>query len=323
MSSHHSAPGTLDPAVSAAVTRRITAWSVATAVVLIALKAVALVASGSVAVLSSLADSGLDLLASLITFWAVRYAAEPPDAEHRFGHGKAEAVAGLVQAALVFASAALVGREAIGRLVRPVAVDHGGWAVAVMAASIVLTGLLVAAQTRALNQTGSVAVSGDRAHYYADLAGNGIALIGVGGAAWLQLPWLDAVAGLLVCAWLLWGAFGVLGGAADHLLDKGLRREQLARIVALAKDDPAVIGVHQLRTRVSGPVVLMQMHMDLDPALTLEQAHVVMVAAENRILAEYPAADILIHPDPRGRAEPHGGAFSETAAHDHDHDDHP
>jgi cation diffusion facilitator family transporter len=311
--SGHATPGTIDPALSAAVTRRITALSVATAVVLILLKAFALWVSGSVAILSSLADSGLDLVASLITFGAVRYAAVPPDAEHRFGHGKAEAVASLVQAALVFASAALVGREAIERLMHPVAVSQGGWAVGVMAVSILLTGALVAAQGRALKRAGSVAVEGDRAHYAADLAGNGVALAGVAGAAWLGLPWLDAAAGLLVCVWLLWGAFGVLRSAADHLLDKGLVREQQARIAALAVDDPAVIGVHQLRTRVSGPVVLIQMHMDLDPKLSLERAHEIMLAAENRILAEFPAADILIHPDPRGRAGPHGGAFSETA----------
>lgn len=320
MSGSHSAPGTTSPAVTAAVTRAITAWSVATATVLIALKAFALWQSGSVAILSSLADSALDLVASLITFWAVRYAAAPPDAEHRFGHGKAEAVASLVQAALVFASAALVGREAIDRLLNPVAVAQGGWAVAVMAVSIVLTGLLVSAQTRALKQAGSVAVEGDRAHYFADLAGNAVALIGVAGAAWLNLPWLDAAAGILVCLWLLWGAFGVLRSAADHLLDRGLEPTQQARIAALAADSEAVIGVHQLRTRVSGPVVMIQMHMDLDPRLSLEAAHEVMLAAEDRILAEYPAADILIHPDPRGRAGPHGGAFSETAD---EHDHHP
>ncbi|MBX7249181.1 MAG: cation diffusion facilitator family transporter [Caulobacteraceae bacterium] len=316
--SGHAKPGTADPALAAAMTRRITALSVATASVLIGLKAFALWASGSVAVLSSLADSGLDLVASLITFGAVRYAAAPPDAEHRFGHGKAEAVASLVQAALVFASAALVGREAVDRLLNPHPVHQGGWAVAVMAASIVLTALLVTAQSRALRQAGSVAVEGDRAHYAADLAGNGVALAGVAGAAWLNLPWLDAAAGLLVCAWLLWGAFDVLRQAADHLLDRGLAASQQARIADLAVADRAVRGVHQLRTRVSGPVVLIQMHMDLEPHLSLEQAHEIMLGAERRILAEFPAADILIHPDPRGRAGPHGGAFSETAE-DHDH----
>ena|SRR5688572_12053295 len=169
MSGQHKAPGTTAPAVSAEITRRITIWSVVVAAVLIALKGAAFAASGSVAMLSSLADSGLDLVASLITFWAVRYAAVPPDAEHRFGHGKAEAVASLVQAALVFASAALVGREAVERLLHPVAVQQGVWAAAVMGVSIVLTGLLVMAQGRALRQTGSVAVEGDRAHYFAEI----------------------------------------------------------------------------------------------------------------------------------------------------------
>ena len=303
MSGAANTPGTVDPAAAAAVTRRITLMSVAVAAVLILIKAAAWAASGSVALLSSLADSCLDLVASLITFWAVRYAAAPPDAEHRFGHGKAEAVASLVQAALVFASAALVGREAVQRLLQPAAVQHGGWAVAVMAASILLTGLLVTAQTRALRQTGSVAVEADRFHYFADLSANAVALAGIAGAAWLGLPLLDAAAGLIVCAWLLWGAFGVLRSAADHLLDKGLDARQRARIAALAADDPDVHGVHQLRTRVSGPVVMIQMHMDLDPSLPLERAHAIMVRA-----------DILIHPDPRGRAEPHGGAFAETSA---------
>ncbi|MBC6983616.1 cation diffusion facilitator family transporter [Caulobacter sp. 17J80-11] len=310
----HAVPGTTPPAESAAVTRRVTAYSVLTALILVGAKAVAWSASGSVALLSSLADSTLDLVASLGTFLAVRYAVTPPDAEHRFGHGKAEAFASLVQACLVFASAALVGREAVARLADPRPVEHGGWALAVMGLSIALTLLLVAAQTRALKKTGSVAVSGDRAHYFADLASNLAAVAGIAGATFLSLPELDAFAGLAVSAWLVWGAIGVLREAADHLMDKGLPVEARARIVELALADPQMTGVHQLRTRVAGPYVMIQFHADLDPALTLEAAHAILVEAENRILAEYPAADILIHPDPRGRAEPHGGAFQETAA---------
>ena len=153
-----------------------------------------------------------------------------------------------------------------------------------------------------------------RAHYLADLTSNGAALLGVAGAACLGFPVLDAVAGLFVSAWLVWGAIGVLREAADHLLDRGLPAEARARIVELATADPGVKGVHQLRTRVSGPYIMVQMHADMDPNLTLEAAHEIMVGAENRILAEFPAADILIHPDPRGRAEPHGGAFREGAA---------
>jgi len=311
MSARDALPGTTLPEVNAAHTRRVTAYSVMAATLLIGIKAFAWQASGSVAVLSSLADSALDLAASLITFWAVRYAAAPPDAEHRHGHGKAEAFASLIQSGLVFASAALVGWEAVRRLQDPVEIVHGGWAVGVMAASIVVTLALVVAQTRALKATGSVAVAGDRAHYLADLTSNLAALLGVAGAAWLGFPVLDAVAGLFVAAWLVWGAIQVFRGAADHLLDRELPAEQTARIVELVRADPRVLGLHQLRTRVAGPYVLIQMHADLDPELTLKEAHDIMVAAEERILEHFPAADIIIHPDPRGVTRPHGGAFGE------------
>ena len=152
-----------------------------------------------------MADSGLDLVASLATFWAVRYAAVPPDAEHRFGHGKAEAFASLMQAGLVFASAALIAREAAGDFLAPHPLHREGWAVAVMAISTVLTGLLIAAQTRVLRQTSSVAVSGDRAHYATDLASNLIALAGIAASAWLGVNGLDAAAALAVAALLLMG----------------------------------------------------------------------------------------------------------------------
>jgi cation diffusion facilitator family transporter len=306
------APHGLSAVESAALTRRVTLYSVATAAVLVAIKVAAWLASGSIALLASTADSGLDLLASLTTFFAVRYAVAPPDAEHRYGHGKAEGFASLVQAGLVFASAALIAREAIGDLMTPKPIQDGGWAVAVMAVSILLTALLIVAQGRVLKQTSSVAVSGDRAHYAADLASNLIALIGIAATAWLGIARLDAVAALVIAALLLWGAVGVFREASGQLMDHELPDEVRARIVELMTQDRRLTDVHQLRTRASGPYVHMQMHVDLDPELTLEAAHQVIVAAENRVLNAFPAADIIIHADPRGRAEPHGGAFAET-----------
>jgi cation diffusion facilitator family transporter len=297
---------------SAALTRRVTLYSVATAAVLVAIKIAAWLASGSIALLASTADSALDLLASLTTFFAVRYAVAPPDAEHRYGHGKAEGFASLVQAGLVFASAALIAREAIGDLMRPKPIQDAGWAVAVMVVSILLTGLLIAAQSRVLKKTSSVAVSGDRAHYAADLASNFIALFGIAATAWLGIARLDAVAALIIAALLLWGAVGVFREASGQLMDHELPDEVRARIVELMTQDRRLTDVHQLRTRASGPYVHMQMHVDLDPELTLEAAHQVIVAAENRVLNAFPSADIIIHADPRGRAEPHGGAFAET-----------
>jgi cation diffusion facilitator family transporter len=302
----------LSPAETTALTRRVTLYSVTVAAVLVSLKLVAWLASASVAMLASMADSGLDLVASLITFYAVRFAAQPPDAEHRFGHGKAEGFASLMQAGLVFASAALIGREAIGDLVNPHPVAQGGWATAVMVVSIALTALLITAQNRVLKQTSSVAVSGDRAHYAADLASNVIALVGIGISVWLGLNWLDAIAALAIAGILLWGAVGVFRESSGQLMDTELPDEVRAKIVDLMTADRRLTDVHQLRTRASGPYVHIQMHVDLDPELTLESAHEVIVAAEKRVLEEFPSADIIIHADPRGRAEPHGGAFAEA-----------
>lgn len=286
--------------------------SVATAAILIVVKAIAWQASGSVAILASLSDSALDLVASLITVYAVRYAAEPPDAEHRFGHGKAEAFSSLMQGGLVFASGALVGREAINAWLHPQPVEHGLAGVAVMAISIVLTLALITAQTRVVKASGSIAISGDRAHYAADLASNAVALVGVGAAAWLGLPRVDAAAGLIVALWLIWGAVGVFREASHQLMDHELPDADRTKIVALVTADPNVLGVHQLRTRASGPYIHIQMHADLAGDISLAEAHAIIVAAENRVLAAFPAADLIIHGDPRGLAEKHGGLFSEV-----------
>lgn len=304
-------PSAASPEVRAA-TRRVALLSVATATILIVVKAIAWAASGSVAILASLSDSALDLVASLITVYAVRYAAEPPDAEHRFGHGKAEAFSSLMQGGLVFASGALIGREAINALLHPRPVEHGLAGVLVMLISIGLTLALITAQTRVVKASGSIAISGDRAHYAADLASNAVALVGVGAAAWLGLPWLDAAAGLLVALWLIWGAIGVFREASGQLMDEELPEEDRARIVQLATVDPRVLGVHQLRTRASGPYVHMQMHADLAADISLAEAHTIMVAAEKRLLEAFLSADIIIHPDPRGLAEKHGGVFAES-----------
>ena len=311
-------PTVPDPALAgltlqetAALTHRITRLSVAVALVLSLIKLGAWLASGSVAMLASLADSGLDVVAALAAYFAVRYAAEPPDREHRYGHGKAEAFASLVQAGLVFASAALIGREAIDRIAHPQPIDHQGWSLLVMVTSILFTAGLILAQSRVLAKASSVAVTGDRMHYIADLAANLIAFVGIGITALMANPLADAAAGLAVAALLVWGAINVFRASSLELMDHELNDEARRRIADLMTEDPRVRDVHQLRTRASGPYIHVQMHADLDPSLSLVEAHSVMVAAERRVLKAFPTADIIIHPDPRGQAEPHGGAFSE------------
>lgn len=303
-------PSALDDAH--ATTRRITTLSVGTATILIVMKAFALGASGSVSILATLADSTLDLIASLATFFAVRWAAAPADPEHRYGHGKAEALAGLVQAGLIFASAVFIGWEAVQRIFDPRPVAAGGWAVGVVVASIAVTLWLVWMQTQALKKTASLAVAGDRAHYAADLAANVVVLIGVISGAYLGAPGLDAAAGLVVAVWLFWGAITLLRESADHLLDHAGPEEARVTITAAVLADPRISGLHQLRTRMAGQVLMVQMHVDLDPTLTLEAAHAIVVEAEQRIQAAFPHADILIHADPRGRAEVHAARPEEA-----------
>jgi ferrous-iron efflux pump FieF len=305
----HPAPGLAETTL---MTRRITRLSVAVALTLTLAKLLVWRASGSVALLASLADSGLDVLAALITYFAVRYAASPPDSEHRFGHGKAEAFASLTQAGLVFATAALVGQEAVVRLLHPQPVRAEFWGMAVMGLSLVMTGGLVFAQSKVLALTRSVAVRGDRAHYLVDFGSNLVALAGIGGAALLGGPAPDAIAGLAVTAWLVWGAVGVFRQASFELMDHELPDDSRARITELMTRDPRVRDVHSMRTRASGPYIHIQMHAELDPSLSLVEAHQVMVAAERRVLEAYPTADIIVHPDPRGAAEPHGGSFPEV-----------
>jgi ferrous-iron efflux pump FieF len=279
----------ISSAQHASLTTRAAALSTGVALLLIALKAWAWIASSSVAMLASLADSTLDFVASLITYYAVRYAAAPPDNEHRFGHGKAEAFAGLMQSGLVALSGVLILMEAVPRFFTQAIVSEGTASLAVMVVSVVLTAALISAQTQAIRRTGSVATRADRLHYAGDLISNLVVMAGIGAAAWFG-----------------WGALRVARDAADHLLDRELPDAARERIRALAQSDPQLGRVHDLRTRTSGPYMHIQFHVDLAPTMTLEEAHKIVVAAETRIREEFPTADIIIHPDPRGRAEPHG-----------------
>lgn len=299
-------PGAMRSAEASSITKATARLSVATAFVLIALKLWAWIASGSVAMLSSLADSGLDGAASLFTLLAVSYAAMPPDEEHRHGHGKAEGFAAIVQAMLVGISATLVAVEAVQRFLSPEPIRQSSLALGVMAVSIVLTLILITAQTRAIRKTGSVATTADRAHYAADIAANFAVIAGIAATAYFGLRWADPFIGLTVAIWLAFSALGVARSGLDQLLDRELSDEARERIRALALEPGGLLDVHELRTRASGPYVHIQFHADLAPGLTLIEAHERMVAAERSILSAFPAADVIIHPDPRGAAEPHG-----------------
>lgn len=214
--------------------------------------------SGSVSLLASAADSALDFVAALGTFWAVRVSVLPADAEHRYGHGKAEAFASLLQAGLVFASAALIAREAILHFLHPQPVQGEGVAIVVMVVSVIATLALVRAQAFVIAQTRSVAIKGDRAHYMADLVSNAAAIVGIGLARLTGEARWDALAGVLVAGWLIKGAIDVLREASNELLDREVDETDRQQILRLAMDDRQVLGVHQFRTRASGPFLHIQ-----------------------------------------------------------------
>lgn len=294
---------------TARLTARITWMSVGVGLSLMLLKAAVWRVGGSVSLLASAADSALDFIAALATFWAVRVAVLPADAEHRYGHGKAEAFASLLQAGLVFASAALIAREAIDHVFHPRPIAAEGGAIAVMLVSVLLTLALVRAQSWVIERTRSVAIKGDRAHYLADLASNAAAIVGIALARLTGDPRWDAVAGLLVAAWLVKGAIEVLRAASDELLDREAEDGDRRELLHLALDDAEVLGVHQFRSRTSGPFLHVQMHMELDPDQSLLAAHAIVERAENRILKAFPNIDLVIHADPFGLSEDHDQDF--------------
>ena len=284
-----------------------TVMSISVALILIATKLVAWQMSGSAAVLGSLADSALDLIGSGLAFIGVRWAADQADAEHRFGHHKAEAITGLAQAILITGSALFVLNESIQRLIAPEPLAAGNIAIAVMLLSLVLSLGLVAFQTFAMRQSGSVAVEGDRAHYVGDLVANAGALLAIFLSLQTGLLRADAVAGILAAVFLAWSAISITRKVLPQLMDEELStrdREQIGKIVMAVPD---VLGFHHLRTRRAGRRIYIQLHLELRPDIQLRRAHMISESVEADLLSAFPGADILLHQDPYGEADHHDG----------------
>lgn len=277
--------------------------SVTVALVLIMTKLVAWWMTNSVAMLSSLVDSSLDMMASLVNLLAVRHALSPADREHRFGHGKAEALAGLGQALFIGASAAYLLHEAVGRLFQPQPVEAAGIGLGVMLFSIAATFGLVVFQRYVVRRTGSVAINADSLHYVGDLLGNGSVIAAIVLAGYFGFLWADGLFGLIVALIILYGAWAILRQAYDHLMDREMSDEARAQIRAIVMAHPEARAFHDLRTRVSGPDFFIQFHLELDPDMRLSRAHEVSDAIEAKLLEAFPGAQIIIHQDPEGLAE--------------------
>ena len=277
--------------------------SVAMAVSLLALKAYAAWTTNSVAMLASLADTGLDLLASLVTLYGVRLAATPADHDHRFGHGKAEALAALFQVMLITASAAGIAWRAILAFNDPQPTTGADFGIGVSVIAIVATVFLLAYQRRIIRQTGSVAILADNVHYQSDVLLNGSVIVALVLDQYLGWSGADPIFGIVIALWLAWGAFSASSNAIDQLMDKEWPEDLRAQFLDVAARQPGIRGIHDFRTRRSGSHEFAQFHMEVARDLTVGAAHDIVEAVERNLRTAFPKVEVLIHLDPEGHVD--------------------
>ncbi|MSO93789.1 MAG: cation diffusion facilitator family transporter [Rhodospirillales bacterium] len=284
--------------------KRAAAASLAVAGVLILMKFAAWLATDSVGLLSTLIDSLLDVAASFVNFLAVRQALTPADREHRFGHGKAEPLAGLTQAAFICGSALFLMIQAGDRLIypRPIANPEVGYVVLV--ASIILTMGLVAFQSHVVRKTGSIAVNADSLHYKSDLLVNGSVIVSL--YVTTKFGWLsvDPLIAIAIAAYIVWGAWRIGAHSLDILMDHELPQSEREKIRNIVKAHPEVKGLHDLRTRSAGQQIFIQLHLELDGELKLKDVHEISEAVMAELQAAFPTAEVIVHEDPEGAMEP-------------------
>ena len=283
--------------------RRATSAAVSVALLLIAVKLAAWLTTDSVSLLSSLADSVMDALASLVNLLAVWHALQPADPEHRFGHGKAEPLAGLGQAAFICASGIYLIFEAVGRLIEPRDIVHGELGLSVMVFSIAVTAALVAYQRAVVRRTDSLAIRADSVHYATDILVNGGVIVSLLLVMFLDWRAADPIVALLIAGFIIFSAGRIARSSLNHLMDRELPDTERERIKKIALNHPAVIDCHDLKTRAAGLNSFIQLHISMDGGLTLDAAHEISDAVEAAILAAFPNAEVIIHADPEGVLE--------------------
>ncbi|MDD3181784.1 MAG: cation diffusion facilitator family transporter [Alphaproteobacteria bacterium] len=285
--------------------RRLTSYaSVIVAATLIVAKAWAYYTTDSVALLSSLVDSGVDMLASLITAYGVIVALRPPDHNHRYGHGKAEALAALAQSVFILVSSGLLIKEAAHRFISPAPIQNIETGYLVMSLAIVLTVLLLALQSYAVKRTKSLAIASDRLHYVGDVLINLAVVVTFAFQDYFKANWIDPLFALAIAGGMCVGAVKIAYGALNVLMDKELPDNERSKILAIAQNVKGVCGAHDLRTRMDVGRYIIEIHIEMDPHISLHESHEITEAVTAAIQAIYRNADILIHQDPFGIKEP-------------------
>lgn len=287
----------------ARLTTRAALASVTVACFLLLLKTYAAWTTGSVAMLGSLADTGLDVIASLVTLSGVRIAAMPADRDHRFGHGKAESLAALVQVGIIGISAIGIGWRAVDRLIHGATTANAEYGIAVSVIAIAATLGLILFQRSVIRRTGSVAIRTDSVHYSSDLLLNLSVIVALVLDQYARVPGVDPIFGILIALWLFYGAWRASAHAVDQLMDKEWPEDRRQAFIAVAARHPAGKGIHDLRTRTSGADHFAQFHIWLDPAMSVVEAHDVVDAIEAELLKEFPGVGVIIHVDPEGQVD--------------------
>jgi ferrous-iron efflux pump FieF len=277
--------------------------SVGAALLLIVLKFGAFLETGSVSLLSTLFDSALDAAASIVNLIAVRHALVPPDAEHRFGHGKAEPLASLVQVAFILGSSIVLLTEVVDHFVTPQQVTAPEVGIGVMVISLIVTGLLVLFQRHVVRSTGSIAIKSDQTHYASDFLVNGSVIVALVLSAYFDRWWIDPAMGLVIAIYIASSAIKVGKTALDMLMDREMDEADRTRIMEIARAHPQVLNLHDLRTRAAGRDRFIQFHLELDGSLSLSDAHRISDAVETEVRAAFPGAEVIIHEDPAGVVE--------------------
>lgn len=274
--------------------------SISVAVLLVGMKAWAVLSTGSTAMLGSLADTALDLVASLATLLGVWVASQPDDHNHRFGHGKAEALAAMFQVVLISISAIGLAFRAVGQFLGQAQVAEAESGVLVSTIALGATLALLAYQRHVIRQTGSLAISTDNVHYKSDLFLNLAVIAALVLDTYVGIKGADAVFAFGIALWLAWGAWGASQEAVDQLMDHEWPLEKRERFLEVVAQHPELKGLHDLRTRTSGNRDFVQFHVWVDGRMTVTEAHRVMDEIEDKLMAEFPGVEILIHPDPEG-----------------------
>jgi len=289
---------------SARLMRLATYASVSVASVLIVAKIGAWVVTDSISLLSTLVDSFLDVLASLVNLYAVRHALEPADEEHRFGHGKAEPLAGLAQAAFIGGSSVFLLLQAGERLINPRPIANLEMGIWVMGFAIILTLALVIFQRYVVKKTGSVAISADSLHYQSDLLVNVGVVVSMLLAVNMGWTLVDPIFAICVALYIVKGAWEIGRTSLDLLMDKEFPDEERQRIRDVVMLVDGVRDLHDLRTRSSGPQSFIQLHVEMDGELRLQEAHTIADNVEKAIAKAFPGAEVLVHQDPAGFEKP-------------------